>query len=172
MNLVVSIGFRGHFICADMCRWFMHHHVNNKFCVSSIGEYRPDAEITAIVKKYTPWSINEQGMHTIGYDGYYETMVFTIVEGEPCNEGMDECNCPHGGHGTSEEVLQRRYQTEQDAERDHQAIIDEILETGTVGYEPGIIKQLMDALIEDNQIVDPLLKAKRDSGTNRSTVSE
>lgn len=138
--LIVKINAKGHLIIADDCQWYLHHHVGN-YCVSSIGDYRPDGVSLELAKTYTPWSIGPNSMIQIGMDRWFETRVVPLSE-EGCEDGIEECNCPHGG---GEEMLLRGYCTQAEAEEGHMSIIQDI-DNGWIPDEPGIIKQFMNYL--------------------------
>lgn len=139
---IVKINFKGHFILDEFCHWYLHHHVG-KYCVSSIGDFREE-ESLKLAKKYTPWSIGPNNMLQLGMDRWFETLVVPLSE-EGCEDGIEECNCPHGG---GRELLLRGYRTEAEAERGHMSIIQDI-DNGWIPDEPGVITQLFDWLEEE-----------------------
>lgn len=92
----------GHFICADRCRWFRHHHVG-RWCVSSVGEYDRDGDGTH---------------HAIGGRGpgeppqLYETMVFQLDEDYETEDWSERDS--------------DRYATRAEAEAGHKAMIAKV----------------------------------------------
>lgn len=138
---VVKINERGHFIGSASCRWFLHHHVG-EYCVSTIGDYHPHTReygVVAPTKKPQPLGIDfdERG-HVI--DKFYETMIFKLVE--HCEEGGEECNCPHGN---PPEFWQRRYITPEEAEMSHLAAVENI-EAGTWEPEHSVMNALRELI--------------------------
>lgn len=63
MSDAVPIEGPGHFICADRCRFIRHHHVG-RYCVSTVGDYRPD---------HSP-----DAPYAIGFGRTHETFVFDL----------------------------------------------------------------------------------------------
>jgi hypothetical protein len=67
------LGYPGHFIGADSCRFHLHTHITlpsgAEFCVSTVGDYRPRGS---------------DKPQEIGARRLYETMVFRILDnGDP-----------------------------------------------------------------------------------------
>lgn len=61
------LGRAGHFCAANRCLHHLHTHVG-KFCISTVGDFRPDMKGSDIGK-----------MEAIGYNRYYETFVFRLL---------------------------------------------------------------------------------------------
>jgi hypothetical protein len=82
-------GHAGHFIASDGCRFHLCTEVNDRYRVSTVGDYRPrGAMVTAPPTE-------------VGYGRLYETMVFSIgADGEVDDWAERECF----GYQTAEEA--------------------------------------------------------------------
>jgi hypothetical protein len=90
-------GMAGHFIGSNECCFHLHTHVRG-FCVSTVGEYRPLVG-------------GERRMMEIGYQRFFETMVFKLVDG-----GED-----HNGH----ELVMLPAETRDEADANHEAMVQQ-----------------------------------------------
>lgn len=68
-----ELGRVGHFIDGINCRFFRHTHINNVYCVSTIGDYWPTKQ------KQEPLGV-WFGDKNLGDWRYYETRVFNLLD--------------------------------------------------------------------------------------------
>lgn len=117
---IIKINEKGHLAVAESCQWYLHHHVNNQYCVSSMGEWKSGrryvAETNSVVDD--PDHIEELGYSETG-NCYYETCIFPITG--PCNVSPLECNCPHG---STKELYCRRFETSEDTTKNHMKLVE------------------------------------------------
>lgn len=69
----IEFGRVGHFLDGLKCRFFRHTHINNLYCISTIGDYWPHKD------KQEPIGV-WFGDKNLGYWRYYETRVFNLLD--------------------------------------------------------------------------------------------
>ena len=70
---IKNFGYPGHFICSSNCKFHLATQIG-KYLVSTVGAYYPPGK---------------EEMETIGFESFFETMVFDA--GKPC--AAKECGC-------------------------------------------------------------------------------
>lgn len=101
----IEHGTPGHFIGAPNCCFRRHTSVDGLYRISTVGCYHPMGK-------------TEEPMEIIGWNRYFETMVFRLgPDGEPVDWGECESDA---------------YQTAEEAQRGHEAMVEKYL----AGYEP------------------------------------
>lgn len=91
MTSITYLGLAGHHGMADRARFHLHTHVNDKYCISTVGRIIVDfATGEQLILGYV-----ERGEEVV--PAYYETQV-RLLDKEPHkdNDGFLECYCPHG----------------------------------------------------------------------------
>lgn len=101
----IERGFKGHFICADLCRWSR---------VTDVGRYR----VSSIGELYLP-NKNERAL--IGAARYLETLVF-ILSDEICN-----CGCMAPKIKRHCEIDSDGYQEIYEADKGHERMVRKYL---------------------------------------------
>ena len=108
-------GMPGHFICASRCCFHIHHVIDDKYKVSSVGCYHTRAD-----------GFNYENREEIGHGRLYETMVFTRDGWDELDmEGYNEERDAEAGHQKMLEKWIKVRQGELDSDN-HERIINEL----------------------------------------------
>jgi len=100
----IELGCAGHFICASDCRWRRHTRVGN-YRISSVGDYVPKGE---------------SKRDSIGYQRFFETMVFRLEDGEE-DKISEGCGC--GVVSEYSELDMDGYNTAGEAQAGHEKMV-------------------------------------------------
>lgn len=126
---ITERGWAGHFICADKCKFRRNsllEYGDKKWIVSTVGAM-PQSEVLRKIPEFC----SENGFETIGYERYYETMVF---EAEECTEKGSDCiyldaNVSEQIDFDSEWAIDHiDFGTDQEANDMHDAVVMELVE--------------------------------------------
>lgn len=103
----IELGCTGHLCVAARCGWKRHTRVGN-YRISSVGNYYPSSD---------------SERETIGWDRYFETMVFKLT-GE---ETADSEGCGCGEAASFAELDMEGYNTAGDAQAGHERMVEKYL---------------------------------------------